>query len=213
MDFSALVLLPIGLGLLGFIEPCTVGSSLLFVKVLEGKSARAKLLETAVFAGTRTLFIGALGALAALIGSSFLDLQRWFWIALGSGYVLLGSLYLAGAQWRIARALGPTLASATATRRAAALGLLFGLNVPACAAPLLAGVFAASLGAAGTLQGFWLMAVFGLALSLPLIAAVSWDRARATLDQLARLTGRTPLWTGVVLILLGVWSVYLGLIA
>lgn len=211
MDLWTFLVLPVGLGLLGFIEPCTVGSSLLFVKYLEGKKAAAKLLETGVFAATRALFIGSLGALAALIGSAFLDLQRWFWVLLGSAYVVLGVVYLLGKHWKLMRVLGPKLNRVRTARGAAALGVIFGLNIPACAAPLLAAVFAASFGTATVAQGFGMMAVFGLALSLPLVAAVFWARAQGWLDRIAALTQRVPFWTGVVFVVLGVWSVYLGI--
>lgn len=213
MDLWALLVLPLGLGLLGFVEPCTVGSHLLFVKYLENKAAAAKLLETGVFALTRALFIGALGAVAALVGSAFLDVQRWFWILLGTAYVLLGLLYLTRQHGRLMRVLGPELSRARDRRGAAVLGVLFGLNIPACAAPLLAAVFAASLGTASVAQGFWIMALFGLALSLPLVAAVFWARARGWLDRLAALSHRMPFWTGVVFVLLGVWSAYFGVAA
>lgn len=89
------LVLPLGLGLLGFIEPCTVASSFLFVKYLEGKEAAAKVRATAVFTLVRALFLGLLGALAGLIGAVVLDLQRTFWIVLGAAYVVLGVLYLA----------------------------------------------------------------------------------------------------------------------
>ncbi|MBI4501673.1 MAG: sulfite exporter TauE/SafE family protein [Gemmatimonadetes bacterium] len=213
MDLWTLFVLPLGLGLLGFIEPCTVGSSLLFVKYLEGKEAAAKLLETSVFTVTRAVFIGALGALAAFIGSAFLDLQRWFWVLLGSAYIVVGAVYLARKHWALMRVLGPKLNRVRTARRAATLGVIFGLNIPACAAPLLAAVFAASLGTASVAQGFWMMAVFGLALSLPLVAAVFWGWARGWLDRFAGLTQRVPFWTGVVFVLLGTWSVYLGITA
>jgi cytochrome c-type biogenesis protein len=213
MDLWTLLILPLGLGLVGFIEPCTVGSSLLFVKYLEGKAAAAKLLETTVFAVTRAVFIGGLGAIAAFIGSAFLDLQRWFWVLLGSAYVLVGVVYLTGKHWKLMRVLGPKLNRVRTTRGAAALGIVFGLNIPACAAPLLAAVFAASFGTASVAQGFWMMAIFGLALSLPLVAAVFWTRARGWLDRIATLSQRVPFWTGVVFVLLGAWSVYLGITA
>lgn len=211
MDLWLLLILPLGLGLLGFIEPCTVGSSLLFVKYLEGKETAAKIVETTVFAVTRALFIGSLGAVAAFIGSAFVGVQQWFWILLGSAYVVLGGVYIARKHWRLMRAFGPALTRTRTTGTAAMLGLVFGLNIPACAAPLLAAIFAASIGTATVAQGFWMMAIFGVALSLPLIAAVSWGRARTAVDRIAELSDRAPLWTGVVLIVLGVWSVYLGI--
>lgn len=199
------------LGLLGFIEPCSIGSTVLFVKYLEGEEAATKVVHTTVFAVTRGVFIGALGALAAFVGAAFIDVQRSFWVLLGSAYILLGVVYLLGQQWKLMRVLGPIARRARTGRGAATLGLVFGLNVPACAAPLLAAIFAASFGAATVAQGFWMMAIFGVALSLPLVVAVSSIRARATLERFARLAERAPFWMGIVLIVLGAWSVYLGL--
>ena len=87
---SSLVLLPVGLGLLGFVEPCSLGSTLIVVKQLEGKGAATKLAQVGIFAGTRALFIGLLGVVAVVLGAAFLGLQRGAWIALGVVYVLLG---------------------------------------------------------------------------------------------------------------------------
>lgn len=205
-----LLVLPLGLGLLGFIEPCSIGSTVLFVKYLEGVDALTKVAHTTVFAVTRGVFIGGLGALAAFIGSTFIDVQRSFWVLLGSAYIVLGAVYLFRQQWRLTQMLGPLATRARTGRGAATLGLVFGLNIPACAAPLLAAIFGASFGAATVAQGFWVMAIFGLALSLPLVIAVAWTRARAALDRLTRMAERAPVWMGVVLIVLGAWSVYLG---
>lgn len=83
------------------------------------------------------------------------------------------------------------------------MGLLFGLNIPACAAT---GASGATLAA-----GFGSLAVFGFALSAPLVAAVLFARARRLLDWLARWTGRFPKWSGVLLIALGAWSIRFGL--
>lgn len=203
-----MVMLSAGLGLFGFIEPCSVASNLLFIKYLEGKSAAGKILETGLFAVTRAALIGLLGAVAALVGSAFVALQHWFWIALGLLYIGIGAFYVFGKQGVLARAIGPRLQRVDQTRGAAALGLLFGLNIPACAAPLLAAVFAASVGTAVVAQGFTIMAVFGLALSPPLVVAVFWRPARGWLDRLAALSQRLPFWVGVLFIVLGAWSIY-----
>ena len=211
MDLWMLIVLPLGLGLLGFIEPCSIGSTVLFVKYLEGKDAAVKMLHTTVFAVTRGVFIGALGAVAAFIGSAFVDVQRSFWVLLGSAYIVLGAVYLFRRQGMLVRVLGPIVGPTRATGGAATLGLVFGLNIPACAAPLLAAIFAASVGAGTVAQGFWMMAIFGVALSLPLVAAVAWSRARAVLDRVARFAERAPFLMGIVLVVLGAWSVYLGL--
>jgi len=104
-------------------------------------------------------------------------------------------------------------APASAARRA--WGLVFGLNIPACAAPLIFALLgaAAAGGASGATlaSGFISLAVFGLALSAPLVAAVLFEPARRALDWLAGLSGRIPFWAGVVLVALGLWSIWFGL--
>jgi len=207
--------LSISLGLLGFVEPCTMGSNLLLVKHLEQRPYRGALLRVGVYTVTRALFMGALGAAAALIGAWFFDLQRALWIGLGMVYLGFGLLYLCGQQgWLIAR-LSPLLSRTTGTRGSAALGLLFGLNVPACAVPLIVVLLglSASQAAAGNApaQGFLSLLLFGLALSLPLVLAVLWSPARRGLDWLAGLSARLPRWTGAVLAALGLWSIGFGL--
>ncbi len=206
-----LLLLPIGLGLLGFVEPCSVAASLVFVKYLEAGDAAAKLSQVLVFAVTRALFIGLLGVAAALFGSAFLGFQRAAWTALGAIYVVLGAAYLLGRAGALRRRLGPHLPRVSGQRGPVALGLLFGLNIPACATPLLFALFgtAAAGSAAGRpiAQGFLSLALFGTALSLPLVLAALFAPARRALDRLAGLTRRLPLPTGLVLIALGLWSI------
>lgn len=209
------VALPIFFGLFGFIEPCSIGSTLIMVKQMEGRTGRQKIAQMLVFAGTRGLFIGLLGVVAASVGAAFLGWQRAAWFMLGALYVALGLMYLSGRAGWLMRSFGPRLDRLRSTRGSLALGLLFGLNIPACAAPLLlallglaaaGGASAADLGA-----GFVSLALFGLALSLPLVAAVFFAPARALLDRLAALSRRLPRWTGVLLLLLGAWSIWFAL--
>ncbi|MBI4183473.1 MAG: hypothetical protein HY521_05705 [Proteobacteria bacterium] len=215
--FANLVVLPVGLGLVGFVEPCSIGSSLIFIKYLERKEAARRVAETVVFATTRAFFIGVLGLLASVLGTAFLGLQRGAWILLGAGYAVIGVLHLAGRARVLMVSLGPGVASLSGLRGSAGLGVLFGLNIPACAAPLLLALLgaAAAGGAMGAalMNGFVSLAVFGLALSLPLVLAVLFAPARAALDRLAGLAGRVPFWTGLVLVALGLWSIGFGLFA
>jgi cytochrome c-type biogenesis protein len=215
LSLTGALMVPFGLGLLGFVEPCTIGSTLIFVKHIEGRDAGGKLAEVGLFAVTRGLFIGALGVLAVVLGSAFLGFQRAAWIVLGALYVGLGLLIVAGRAGMLMVALGPRLAWLSGLRGSAGLGVLFGLNIPACAAPLLLALFAAaaaggSSGASFAL-GFVSRALFGLALSLPLVVAVLIAPARQALDWIAGLARRAPIWTGLVLIALGLWSVWFGL--
>lgn len=208
------VLLPIGLGLFGFVEPCSIGSTLVFVKAVEGRAAATKIAQVSIFALTRAVFIGLLGMLAVVIGSTFLGLQKAAWIILGLLYVGIGLLYLTGRADSIMTSFGPSLSRVSSLRGAAGLGILFGLNIPACAAPLLFGLLgsaaASGTGGAALTVGFTSLGLFGLALTLPLVAAVLIPEARRLLDRLAALSQRLPRWTGVLMIALGAWSIWFG---
>ena len=205
-------LLPIGLGLLGFIEPCSMGANLLFIKHLERRSPRAKLLAGLIFTLTRGLFIGLLGVVAAGIGSGFIELQKGFWLVLGTLYLLLGVIYLMGRSGALMQRVGPSLSRISTVRGTMGLGILFGLNIPACAAPLLFALFGSAVGAATLTQGFITLALFGLALSIPLLLAVMVPSLGARLDRLAALTQRMPFWTGMVFVALGLWSIYFAFV-
>ena len=213
--FFNAVALPIFLGLFGFIEPCSIGSTLVMVKQMEGRSGPEKIAQMLVFAGTRSVFIGLLGVVAAGVGSAFIGFQRGAWLLLGAFYVALGMMYLSGRAGFLMRSFAPRLDRLRSTGGAAALGLIFGLNIPACAAPLilaLLGLAAAGGASAANLSGgFVSLALFGLALSLPLVAAVLFAPAREILDRLAALSRRIPRRTGSLLMLLGLWSIWFGL--
>ena len=215
LSFLNLVALPVLFGLVGFIEPCSIGSTLVVLKQIEQRSARQQITQTLVFAITRALFIGTAGLLAAALGSMFLGLQKAAWLVLGVFYVALGILYLRGKSGALMRSVGPRLSRLRGARGSVMLGLLFGLNIPACAAPLLLALLAAaaagSASGATLVGGFVSLAVFGLALSLPLVVAVFFAPARRGLNWLAAQSGRVPLWTGALLILLGAWSIWFGL--
>lgn len=211
------ILLPIGLGLLGFIEPCSIGATLVMVKVLEGQSPARQLAQMGLFAATRAGFIGLAGALAAGLGTVFLGFQRVGWLLLGVVYAGLGVLFLLGMAGRLMVAVGPGLRRVGGARGSALLGILLGLNIPACAAPLIFALLgaAAAVGAAGgsPLSGFASLALFGLALSLPLILAVLFAPTRRAIDYVARCSTQAPIWTGLVLIALGLWSIGFALFA
>ncbi len=209
------VALPILFGLFGFVEPCSIGSTLVVLKQIEGKPAGEKIVQTAFFATTRAVFVGLLGMLAAVLGAAFLGLQKAAWLILGLVYIALGVLYLSGKAGVLMRSFGPGLARLRAVRGSVALGVLFGLNIPACAAPLILALLASAAagGATGATlaSGFVSLGLFGFALSLPLVVAVFFAPARAALDRLAALSRRMPLWTGAILVALGAWSIWFAL--
>lgn len=213
-ELPASLLLSVGLGLLAFIEPCAIGATLLFIKLVENKPARVKLAQALAFMVTRGLFVGLLGAAAAWIGAKFFALQKAGWYFFGAVYFAIGLMYLTGRVGWLMRSVGVPLARLGDTRSSVVLGLLLGLNIPACAAPLLLAMLAATASGVtpgGVLGGFVSLALYGLALSLPLVAAVLIPPARRGLDWLAALSQRIPRWTGVALMLLGLWTVWFGM--
>ncbi|OGA50319.1 MAG: hypothetical protein A3G25_16655 [Betaproteobacteria bacterium RIFCSPLOWO2_12_FULL_63_13] len=214
-DLVRLVALPIGLGLVGFIEPCSIGSSLIFIKTLEGKNASSKLTQVGVFMSTRALAMGALGLSAVAAGTAFFGLQKAAWIVFGAAYTLIGLLYLTGKIGFMLRSLGPGLSRLASVKGAAALGAVFAFNIPACAAPFILALvgmaIAGGAGGASLAAGFLSLALFGLALSLPIMVVALFPRARGVLDWLAGLSRRMPLWSGIAFIVLGLWSIWFGL--
>ncbi|MEX2647685.1 MAG: cytochrome c biogenesis protein CcdA [Alphaproteobacteria bacterium] len=211
-----LLVLPMGLGLLGFVEPCSIGASLLFLGYVEGRDTSTKIAQTVVFTLTRAIFIGALGVLAALVGDAFVGFQKAGWALLGAVYVGLGLVYLVGRSGAVKHTLGPSLGRLTGIKGAVALAALFGLNIPACAAPLLFAILGAvAVGAGAALEplvtAFVSLGVFGLALSLPLALAIMWAPARRALERISAYSHRVPMAIGFVLVGLGLWSVYFGL--
>lgn len=211
-----LLILPLALGLLGFIEPCSIGASLLFLRYVEGKDPATKIVQAVVFTLTRAAFIGALGVIAALIGAAFVGFQKTGWMLLGVLYVVLGAVYLTGRSRALMRTLGPSLGRLSGVRGTAALAVLFGLNIPACAAPLLfASLGTAAVGGAAGLErvitGFVSLGLFGFALSLPLALAILWPPARRALERASVLSQRVPVVIGLLLVGLGLWSIYFGL--
>jgi cytochrome c-type biogenesis protein len=214
-ELASLILLPIGLGLFGFVEPCAIGATLLFIKTTEGAPAATKVAQVLGFTVSRAVFTGLLGVLAVLIGSLFLGLQKAIWVVVGLLYAAIGALYLSGRIGVMMRTLGPRLAALSSPAGSVALGASLGLVIPACAAPLLLALLAAAAagGASGVTlaQGFASLALFGFALSLPLVVAVLFKPARRALDWIAALSRRIPVWTGVLFIALGLFSIWFGL--
>lgn len=207
MDTLSIVLLPIGLGLLGFVEPCSLGANILFLNLLAKADAGRRVGEALVFTATRSLFLGVLGALGALAAAPLARAQAGYSLILGIVYSGLGLVALAGLwKWSVPPALDPGHLLARWAGRAAPLGVIFGLTAPACAAPLfLALVGQASPG--GAARGLVTLGLFGLALSAPLVAIAASTRADALLRRAQAWAGRVPAAAGMVLIALGILSI------
>ncbi len=209
MDALYLLALAVGLGLLGFVEPCSIGANMVFLDHLREQSRGERLRETAKFALVRSAVLGLFGLGIAFVGGSVFAAQKGFWLLLGLLYLALGVAVILNARFRWGLFGRVSLGRLLPERggRSLGLGLLFGLNLPACAYPLMLALLGPGA-ASGPLLGFVALFVFGLALSLPLAPLAFSERAAKLFGRLARLGGATPYVIGVVFLLLAAYVLY-----
>jgi len=213
MDFSypTVLIVPLGLGLLGFIEPCTVGGHLIFLRGVTTRPLPARLGASLAFALSRTMVMGLFGAVIALIGQHLIVAQTVFWAIFGLIYVLIGLVYAFGRAGALEHRIDVAPRAWRATANPWLLGVAFGLNIPACAAPILFGLVGLAAGSGAASLGFATMAVFGAALSLPLAVLAASPLGPSLAHRFAG-GGAASRWIfAAVFLLLGVWSLWFGL--
>jgi cytochrome c-type biogenesis protein len=204
------LLTPIGLGLLGFLEPCSLGANAIFLGYVASLPGWRRVGEALTFTLSRGIFLGLIGAAAGAAGGAVFALQRWYIMTLGGGFVLLGLLVLSGGSKYLPRL--PSLQGGRLQRLRSVtllLGVIFGLSAPACATPLLGALVARSL-PLGTTGGFVQMFTFGVAMSAPLIGLAVWRGWQPRLQRLSRLRPYAPYLTGGALVLIGLYGIVSG---
>ena len=206
-----LFLLPAALGLLGFVEPCTIGAHLLFLDTQKARRRAEKWRAVTVFVLVRALVAGLFGAGAAFLGQRLIEAQTGLWLIFGGLYLGIGLIFLAGRAGWIKQRLELAPAAWKRATSPLVLGAAFGLNVPACAAPILFALLGMAAGSGAVLTGFVQMALFGLFLSLPLALFVLFPGLVGGLDRFGRRFASTGRVLGAVFILLGLWSIWFGL--
>jgi cytochrome c-type biogenesis protein len=209
MEEPYLLALASGLGLLGFVEPCSLGTHGIFLASLREKGRSARVRETVKFALSRSLVLGLFGLGIAFLGGLVFVAQRGFWLLLGLLYLALGVAVLANALsgWDLFGRLRSAKPFLRRGDRSSGLGLLFGLNLPACAYPLILGLLGQSAASAAA-WGFATLFVFGLALSLPLVPLALSERTAKVLGHLTRLSGAAPYLTGLTLLGIAAYVLY-----
>lgn len=209
MGELTLLALALGLGLLGFIEPCSLGANGVFLSYLRNKSRAARLSETIRFAMVRSVVLGLFGLGVALLGEQIFAAQKGFWLFLGLLYLTLGVSIILNVRlgWGLFARLSPGRLLARRENHSWGLGLLFGLNLPACAYPLMLALLGRSA-ASGAPWGFAALFVFGLALSAPLVPLALSERAAKLFDRLTRASGAAPYVIGAVLIAIAAYVLY-----
>lgn len=211
ITFQSLILLPMGLGLLGFIEPCTIGGHMLFLNTQKNRSGVEKIKAVIVFIAVRSMVAGIFGALIAFLGQQLIGLQTGMWLVFGMIYLGLGIIFLFGGAGLLKRQIDLAPQSWKRAQNPLTLGLAFGLNIPACAAPILFGLLGLAATTGTVFTGFLMMFVFGLFLSLPLALLAVVPKLAFKLDNLANRLMRARWILGAVFAILGIWSIWFGL--
>lgn len=197
-----MILLPIILGLLGFIQPCVVGVNSIFLGYLRHVDASVRSRELIKYVVVKTLLAAAVGVVAALIGAALLgNVSREI---LGILLILFGGVYIAG-RFR------PMPVPNIVPRGNFSYGVLYGIGVPACALPLLVSLGLMAAFSGSVYKGVLLLAAFGASISLPLLLVGVSARRTDRMKQAASLTGVSPVFAGLALIIVGI--MYAGLIS
>ncbi len=213
LSLGSLVFLPLGLGFLGFLEPCAIGSHLVFLGTQQGRS-RAKQLEALlVFMATRILVMGSIGALVAFVGQQLLAFQWLMELVFGLLFVLLGLVFLLGHAEKVKKPIKMAPERWKLAKNPVLLGIAFGLNVPACAAPILLALLGLAAGMGAVMAGFLMMGLFALGLSLPLLPFVAIPSLAHRLDALGSWLKQIHWALGIVFLILGgisLWGALAG---
>lgn len=208
MSPTQVVWIPLVFGLVGFVEPCSIGIHMVFLGSVAEDPAGRRLAGVALFAGVRALLMSALGLSAAWVGTRLFAWQSGWFLVLGAAYLAVGAWLMFGrgslsGLMRVPWLTGAWL-SALPSRRPVLLGLLGGLTIPACAIPLVAVLMGQSIAMGELIGGGLSLLVFALALSAPLLLLVAWPGGQILLARIAGVARRYRRWLGAGIMAIGV---------
>lgn len=195
---------PIGLGIVGAFTPCALGINAVFLTYLAGKGWAARLAQAGLITGMRAVFLTALGLLFGLFGQSVASFVRGYQQVIALAIVAIGVVFVASAFVDIPMPRFRFVRLKSGTGGALALGAVFGLDIPACTSPLVIGLLAQTVLAGNWASGAISLFLFGIGMSLPLVAVSLFDGVNRGLVTFAR-RWRTPSYVlaGGLFILLG----------
>lgn len=183
-----LFLAPILLGIAGAFTPCALGVNAVFLGTVLGKSRARRLREWAIFAAARAGLLTLLGLAFGLLGQAVQGYAWGFQVTVNIGMILLGTLFIVHSL-RPFPLPGFSLASnraPTSDLGVAGLGALFGLDITACIGPFVLALLARTVLIGNWWSGGLVLFLFGVSLSLPLLAAILTERTGQWLMDVAR---------------------------
>lgn len=183
-----LFLAPVLLGIAGAFTPCALGVNAVFLGTVLGKSRAHRLREWAIFAAARAGLLTLLGLAFGLLGQTVQGYAWGFQVTVNIGMILLGALFIVHSL-RPFPLPGFSLAgdrAPTSDLGVAGLGALFGLDITACIGPFVLALLARTVLIGNWWGGGLVLFLFGVSLSLPLLAAILTERTGQWLLAVAR---------------------------
>lgn len=202
MNFYGLAVMPMLFGLIGFIEPCSLGINIIFLNRIRMFHRAKRISETLIFAFVRGFFLALVGLSAAFIGSKIITLQSSFFVILGGVYIFLGGLAILN-MYRPIFKYEINISKYLKNRGSITLGFAFGLIIPACAISFVLALIGKSIFLGNLLEGFVSLFIFGIALSFPLVVISCFDKSNEIITKISEKARRIPWLAGVVLIVVG----------
>jgi cytochrome c-type biogenesis protein len=196
------IFIPLVLGLIGFIEPCSLGINILFLTRVKGLNRAKRISETLIFSLVRGFFLALVGLSAAFIGSKIITLQSSFFWVLGGVYIITGVIALMN-MYRPIFKREINISKYISNKGSIALGFIFGLVIPACAIPLVLALVGKSILLGNLSAGFFSLFTFGIGLSFPLMVISCFDRSNEIIIKISAKARRIPWLAGMVLIVVG----------
>ena len=183
-----LFLAPILLGIAGAFTPCALGVNAVFLGTVLGKSRARRVREWVIFAMARASLLTLLGLAFGLLGQTIQGFAWRFQVAVSISIIGLGLLFIVHSL-RPFPLPGFSLAGNRAPSSnlgVAGLGALFGLDITACIGPFVLGLLARTVLVGNWWNGGLVLFLFGVSLSLPLLAAILGERTSQWLVNVAR---------------------------
>jgi len=211
MDAWNVFLLALIFGLIGFVSPCSLGVNALFLAYIQGKGRWTRTRQALAFMLVRGFFLAMLGFLFGLLGQALTDFHIFYQKLIGALFIGAGILFIV----QLYRPpLLPGLSLGTRFWRegsgsAVTMGAVVGLDIPACTSPLVLALLAQTVLMGDMWGGFVALYVFGIGMSLPLLALSMAESPNRWLMAWAQ-RSRTTLYFagGGLLILVGLATFY-----
>jgi cytochrome c-type biogenesis protein len=196
-------ILPLLFGLLGFIEPCSLGINSIFLARIHRFTKLHRIRESLLFAFVRAFVLSLLGLGVAFVGTKVFTFQTFYFVILGAFYAMLGGAYIY-TQYKKIYIPSLDFSRFAKKRNIFTLSVLFGLVIPACAIPLLLVLLGNAFAVDSLFQGFISLFIFGLGLSFPLVLFSFSNKSSNILKWISEKSSRVPYITGGLLIVLGI---------